>query len=163
MNLYDFKATTIHYLEKDLSDYRGKVVLIVNTASKCGFTPQFKGLEALHQTYKDRGLVVLGFPCDQFGHQEPGNETEIEHFCQVNYGVTFQMFGKIDVNGRNAHPLYQYLRSKKFGIGNSGIIKWNFTKFLLDRKGDVVNRYAPNVEPEKLKDRIEQLLAEPAE
>ena len=98
MNLYDFKARTIHFIEKDLSEYRGKVVLIVNTASKCGFTPQYKGLEALHQEYKDRGLVVLGFPCDQFGHQEPGDETQIEHFCQVNFGVTFQMFGKIDVN-----------------------------------------------------------------
>ena len=163
MNLYDFKARTIHFIEKDLSEYRGKVVLIVNTASKCGFTPQYKGLEALHQVYKDRGLVVLGFPCDQFGHQEPGDETQIEHFCQVNFGVTFQMFGKIDVNGRDAHPLYRYLRSKKFGIGKSGTIKWNFTKFLVDRHGNVVNRYAPAVEPEKLRDRIEELLAESAD
>lgn len=162
MNLYDFKAKTIRGIEKDLGDYRGKVVLIVNTASKCGFTPQYKGLEALHQTYKERGLAVLGFPCDQFGHQEPGTEEEIENFCQINFGVTFQLFSKINVNGRGTHPLYAYLRSKKFGIGNSGIIKWNFTKFLVDRNGDVVNRFSPATEPGRLTEHIERLLNEPA-
>ena len=162
MNLYDFKAKTIRGIEKDLGDYHGKVVLIVNTASKCGFTPQYKGLEVIHQTYKDRGLVVLGFHCDQFGHQEPGTEEEIENFCQINFGVTFQLFSKINVNGRATHPLYAYLRSKKFGIGNSGTIKWNFTKFLVDRNGDVVNRFSPATEPGRLTEQIEQLLNEPA-
>lgn len=155
--LYDFTATTIGGKEAPLADFRGKAVLVVNTASKCGFTPQYKGLEELYERFGDRGLVVLGFPCDQFGHQEPGSESEIEEFCQLNYGVTFPMFAKVDVNGERAHPLFQWLRSAKSGLfGNK--IKWNFTKFLLDGEGTPVKRYGSTTKPEKLTDDIEQLL-----
>jgi glutathione peroxidase len=156
--IYEFSAKTIQGKEQSLAEYKGKVVLIVNTASKCGFTPQYAGLEALYEKYKDQGFVILGFPCNQFGAQEPGSETEIEQFCQVNYGVKFPMFGKIDVNGSNAHPLYKFLTSEKPGILGTEAIKWNFTKFLVDKNGNPVKRYAPNIKPEDIADDIEKLL-----
>ena len=156
-NLHDFTATSLGGQEVDLSQYEGKAVLVVNTASKCGLTPQYEGLEKLYEEYADQGLVVLGFPCDQFAHQEPGDEAAIEEFCQVNYGVKFPMFAKIKVNGADAHPLYQWLRQAKGGL-MGGRIKWNFTKFLVGPDGQVVERYAPVTKPEKLKDDIEKVL-----
>ncbi|HET9045464.1 MAG TPA: glutathione peroxidase [Casimicrobiaceae bacterium] len=141
-----------------LDKYKGKVVLVVNTASKCGFTPQYKGLEALYEKYHAKGLEVLGFPCNQFGAQEPGSAAEIEQFCELNYGVTFPMFAKIDVNGKNAAPVYEYLKSAKPGLLGSEAIKWNFTKFLVDRGGKVLARYAPNDTPESLAGDIEKAL-----
>jgi len=162
MSLYDFTVTTIQGTEKSLSDYRGKVLLIVNTASKCGFTPQYKGLQALYDAYRDKGFEVLGFPCDQFGHQEPGNEDEILQFCELNFGVTFPLFAKINVNGPQAHPLYQYLTKAKRGILGSSAIKWNFTKFLIDRSGQVLKRFAPTDTPEKIEEEIKRLLFENA-
>lgn len=155
--LHDFTATSLAGTETDLSQFKGKAVLVVNTASKCGFTPQYEGLEKLYEEYEDQGLVILGFPCDQFGHQEPGTEDEIEEFCQVNYGVKFPMFAKIDVNGSDAHPLYQWLRSQKGGVLGDKI-KWNFTKFLVDRSGRVVRRYAPTVKPDAIEADIRALL-----
>lgn len=155
--LSDFHANTITGTEQDLSAYLGKVVLVVNTASKCGFTPQFAGLEKLYEELSGDGLVILGFPCDQFNHQEFDDNAETAEFCQLNYGVTFPMFAKIDVNGANAHPLYAWLRSEQGGILGDAI-KWNFTKFLLNRDGRVVRRYAPNVTPEQLVDDIRTLL-----
>jgi len=157
-DLYDFSMTDIHVKTQSLSRYKDKVMLIVNTASQCGFTPQYKGLEALYKKMHARGLEVLGFPCNQFGAQEPGSEEEIESFCEVNYGVTFPMFAKIDVNGKNAAPLYEYLKTSRPGLLGSEAIKWNFTKFLVDRKGRVVERYAPKVEPEAIAADIEKLL-----
>jgi glutathione peroxidase len=156
--LTDFTARTLEGEEKSLADYKGQVVLVVNTASKCGFTPQYKGLQQLHETYGDRGLVIVGFPCNQFGRQEPGNSEEIGAFCERNYGVTFQMMEKIDVNGANAHPLYEWLRSEKGGL-LGGKIKWNFTKFLVGKDGQVIDRYPPTTRPEKLTDDIEKALA----
>jgi glutathione peroxidase len=156
--VYDFSMTDIHGKPQSLAQYKNKVLLIVNTASQCGFTPQYKGLEALYKKMHPRGLEVLGFPCNQFGAQEPGGEEEIESFCEVNYGVTFPMFAKIDVNGKNAAPLYEYLKEAKPGLLGSEAIKWNFTKFLVDRKGKVVERYAPKVEPETIAGDIEKLL-----
>jgi glutathione peroxidase len=156
--VYDFSMTDIHGKPQSLAQYKNKVLLIVNTASKCGFTPQYKGLEALYKKMHARGLEVLGFPCNQFGAQEPGGEEEIESFCEVNYGVTFPMFAKIDVNGKNAAPLYEYLKTVKPGLLGSEAVKWNFTKFLVDRKGKVVERYAPKVEPEAIVADIEKLL-----
>ena len=156
-SLYDFSATKLTGGDLDLSEFQGKAVLVVNTASKCGFTPQYEGLEKLYEEYQDQGLVILGFPCDQFGHQEPGDEEEIEAFCQLNYGVKFPMFAKIEVNGDGAHPLYQWLKSEKGGIAGSKI-KWNFTKFLVDPEGKVVDRYASTTKPEKLKGDIEKIL-----
>ncbi len=156
--IYGFSATAIDGREVSLADYRGRVLLIVNTASKCGLTPQYEGLEALHRQYGERGLVVLGFPCDQFAHQEPGSEAEIENFCQRNFGVTFPLFAKIDVNGDGAHPLYRYLKHEARGLLGSEAIKWNFTKFLIDRDGRVVERYAPTTEPAKIAADIEKLL-----
>ena len=148
---YDFKAISLQKKEISMEEYRGKVVLIVNTASKCGFTPQYEGLEKLYEKYQDKGLVILGFPCNQFANQEPGGEKEIASTCMVNYGVTFQMFSKIDVNGDNAHPIYKWLKSQKKGRGLfSSEIKWNFTKFLLDREGNVIGRYGSMVTPEQL-------------
>jgi len=142
----------------EFSQYQGKVLLIVNTASKCGFTPQYRGLEALYKKYKDKGLVVLGFPCDQFAHQEPGSDEEIASFCERNFGVTFPLMKKVDVNGPGAHPVFVWLRKKAHGIiGDS--IKWNFTKFLVSRNGKTVRRYAPTVEPEQLEADIEAALA----
>ena len=155
--VFDFTATSLAGDEVPLKQFEGKVLLIVNTASACGFTPQYKGLEALHQALAPRGFSVLGFPCNQFGGQEPGDAMQIEQFCSSNYAVTFPMFAKIDVNGGNAHPLYQYLKNAKSGLLGSGI-KWNFTKFLVDRAGQVVARHAPTTRPEGLTKEIEALL-----
>jgi len=157
-SIYDFEVKDIHGKAVPLSRYKGKVLLIVNTASKCGFTPQYKGLEALHQKYHARGLEVLGFPCNQFGAQEPGTEDEIASFCELNFGVTFPLFAKVDVNGDDAAPLYRHLKQAKPGLLGSEAIKWNFTKFLVDRKGNVVERFAPNTEPDALAGDIEELL-----
>jgi glutathione peroxidase len=157
-SIYDFSARTIDGEEKPLSAYRGQVMLIVNVASKCGFTPQYSGLEKLHEQYADKGLVVLGFPCDQFGHQEPGDEAQIKEFCSLTYDVTFPMFSKIEVNGDQAHPLYKWLREQKGGVLGDRI-KWNFTKFLVDREGNVVKRYASTTKPEKIASDIEKALA----
>lgn len=157
MNFYDFTMEDIQGNAVDFSDYQGKVVLVVNTASECGFTPQFVGLERLYQSYREQGLVILGFPCNQFGKQDPGTESEIEEFCQVNYGVTFPMFAKIEVNGENEAPLYSWLKEEKGGMLGDAI-KWNFTKFLIDRDGEVVKRFAPQTAPEKLSEDIEALL-----
>ena len=157
-SVYDFDVTTIHHDKTTLASYRGNVILIVNTASGCGFTPQFDGLEKLYKTYKTKGFVVLGFPCNQFAGQEPLNEEGIESFCRINYGVTFPMFAKIDVNGVKTHPLYQYLKHQAPGLLGSEIIKWNFTKFLVDKKGKVIRRYAPSATPESIAADIEKLL-----
>ena len=178
--VYDFTAVANDGSEVNFADYKGKVLLLVNTASKCGFTPQYDGLEALYEKYKDQGLVIVGFPCDQFGHQEPGTAEEIEEFCRLNYGVTFPLMDKIEVNGDNAHPIYKWLYSEKpfagFGEGETAQrmgqmlarmdpdylsnpdIKWNFTKFLVDRKGNVVDRFEPMVTPEELANYIEAQL-----
>lgn len=156
--IYDFDVMDIHNKKTTLTPYRGKVMLIVNTASKCGFTPQFEGLEKLYKNHKEKGFVVLGFPCNQFGSQEPLNESQIENFCRLDYGITFPMFAKIDVNGNNAHPLYQYLKKNASGILGSEGIKWNFTKFLIDRNGKVIRRYAPATTPEAIEKDILKLL-----
>ena len=156
--IYDFTVKDIHGKPVKLDAYKGKPLLIVNTASKCGFTPQYKGLEALYEKLHGKGLEILGFPCNQFGEQEPGSEAEIESFCELNYGVTFPMFAKIDVNGDGAAPLYKYLKKEKPGLMGSEAIKWNFTKFLVDRNGKVVERYAPNTEPASIAGDIEKLL-----
>lgn len=158
MSIYDFEAETLDGKPAPLSAYRDKVVLIVNTASKCGFTPQYAGLEALYRKYQDRGFVVLGFPCNQFGKQEPGDAAEIASFCSLTYDVDFPMMRKIDVNGPKAHPLYGYLKAARKGVLGTEAIKWNFTKFLIDRKGQVVDRFAPTVEPKALEGAIEALL-----
>ena len=178
--VYDFTAVANDGSEENFADYKGKVLLVVNTASKCGFTPQYDGLEALYQKYKDQGFVIIGFPCDQFGHQEPGTNEEIAEFCRLNYGVTFPLMDKVDVNGDNAHPVFKWLYSEKpfagFGDGDTARfmdgmlsrmdpdyasnpdIKWNFTKFLIDRKGRVIARFEPTVTPEQLENDIAQLL-----
>ena len=156
--VYDFEAKTIDGAMQSLGDYRGKTLLIVNVASKCGFTPQYKGLEALWRQYKDQGLAVLGFPCDQFGHQEPGDEAEIKNFCSLSYDVSFPRFAKIDVNGAHAHPLYQHLKSEATGVLGTEGIKWNFTKFLVDKNGKVVKRYGSMETPEKIGEDIAPLL-----
>jgi glutathione peroxidase len=158
-SLYDFDAQSIDGKPVPLSQYRGKPLLIVNTASACGFTPQFGGLEKLHKTYGERGLVVLGFPCNQFGSQDPGSNDEIASFCQLNYGVSFPMMAKIDVNGSGADPLYQWLTAEAPGLLGSKAIKWNFTKFLVGKDGRVIKRYAPQDAPEKLASDIEAALA----
>jgi glutathione peroxidase len=158
MTLFDIEATTIDGATKKIGDYAGKVMLIVNVASRCGFTPQYAGLEALYREFADRGLVVLGFPCNQFGAQEPGSEKEIASFCSANYDVTFPMFAKIDVNGESAHPLYRLLKREAPGILGSEAIKWNFTKFLVDREGRVVKRYASTDKPEEIAGDVEALL-----
>lgn len=158
-SVYDFEALTIGGKSVPLSRYQGKPLLIVNTASACGFTPQFAGLEALHKTYGARGLVVLGFPCNQFGAQDKGSNDEIAAFCKLNYGVSFPMMAKIDVNGADAHPLYQWLSKEAPGLLGSKAIKWNFTKFLVGRDGQVINRYAPTDTPESLAGDIEAVLA----
>jgi glutathione peroxidase len=157
-DIYDFVAETIDGRSAPLADYRGKVLLIVNTASQCGFTPQYAGLEALHRKYGDRGLVMLGFPCNQFGAQEPGDAAAIQDFCSTTYGVNFQLMRKIEVNGPRAHPLYVWLKAQKRGVLGTGSIKWNFTKFLVNRSGQVADRYAPNVAPKALESAIEALL-----
>jgi glutathione peroxidase len=159
--VFDFEAETLDGEPKKLADYRGKVLLIVNTASQCGFTPQYAGLEKLYRTYLERGLVVLGFPCNQFGGQEPGSADQIGAFCEKNFGVSFPLFAKIDVNGKHAHPLYRYLKKEKRGLLGPlgrGAIRWNFTKFLVDREGRVLARYASTTKPERLAGDIEKLL-----
>ena len=156
---YDFTATDIDGQPRTLDEYRGKVLLVVNVASKCGFTPQYKGLEKLWRDYGPRGLVVLGFPCDQFGHQEPGDEAEIKDFCSLTYDVTFPMYAKVDVNGDGAHPLWKWLKDEKGGFLGIDAIKWNFTKFLVGRDGRVLKRYAPNDKPESIAADIEAALA----
>ncbi|HEY8138732.1 MAG TPA: glutathione peroxidase [Methylocystis sp.] len=156
--LYGIEARTIDGKTQALGEFSGKTLLIVNVASKCGFTPQYAGLEALYREFKDRGLVVLGFPCDQFGHQEPGDEAEIAAFCSRDYGVTFPMFAKIEVNGDNAHPLYAHLKQQAPGLLGTQAIKWNFTKFLVDPAGRVKKRFAPNDAPEAIRAEIEALL-----
>jgi glutathione peroxidase len=158
MSVYDYSAKRLDGSDESLSHYRGQVLLIVNTASECGFTPQYAGLEALYDKLHGAGLTVLGFPCNQFGAQEPGGEAEIGQFCEKNYGVTFPMFAKIEVNGERAHPLYEYLKDAKPGLLGSENIKWNFTKFLIDRGGEPVARYAPQTKPEELVEPIRKLL-----
>jgi len=158
MTVHDYSARTIDGEDRKLSAYKGKVMVIVNTASKCGFTPQYKGLEKMFREFRGKGLVVLGFPCDQFGHQEPGDENEIKQFCSLNYDVTFPMFSKVDVNGDHAHPLYEYLKNEAPGLLGSRGIKWNFTKFLVDKSGKVVKRYGSMDKPESLLKDIEKLL-----
>lgn len=155
--IYDYKAITSNGKELDFGQFRGKVLLIVNTASKCGFTPQFAGLEELNQKYKDKGLVIIGFPCNQFAHQDPGTDSEISSFCQLNYGVTFQIMKKIDVNGENAHPIFKYLKTEARGF-LSKKIKWNFTKFLVSRDGTIIKRYPPTKAPKKIEKDIEAML-----
>ena len=156
--LHDFKANLLTGEPQDLGEYAGRVVLVVNTASKCGLTPQFEGLQRLYTEHAERGLVVLGFPCNQFANQEPGDADEVGEFCQKNYGVTFPMFEKVDVNGAHAHPLYQWLRSQKGGLLGDAI-KWNFTKFLIGRDGNVLGRYSPTTQPEDLQKDVENALA----
>ncbi len=156
--LYDIEARTIDGKTRKIGEFSGKTLLIVNVASKCGFTPQYAGIEALYRKFADRGLVVLGFPCDQFGHQEPGSEAEVAAFCDRNYGVTFPMFAKIEVNGDNAHPLYAHLKKEAPGLLGTQAIKWNFTKFLVDRQGRVKKRFAPNETPEAIGAEVEAAL-----
>lgn len=157
--MYDIEVTTIDGERVELSAFKGKTLLVVNVASRCGYTPQYAGLEALYRRYKDKGFVVLGFPCDQFGHQEPGTETEIKQFCSREYDVTFPMFAKIDVNGPRAHPLYRYLTSKKKGLFWQSRILWNFSKFLINANGEVVRRYSARDRPDAIAKDVEALLA----
>lgn len=158
-SLYDFSVKTSQGTEQKLSDYKGKVVLVVNVASKCGFTPQYAELEEVYNKYKDKGLVILGFPCNQFGGQEPGTNEEIQNFCKVNYGVTFPVFAKIEVNGDNTDPVYKWLKSSAPGIAGTEAIKWNFTKFLVGKDGKVIHRYAPQTTPKSLSKDIESTIA----
>lgn len=157
-SIYDFDVNTISGKKVPLADYKDKVLLIVNTASKCGFTPQFSGLEKLYEELHEQGLEILGFPCNQFLKQDPGSDSEISEFCSLNYGVTFPMFSKIEVNGDNTHPLYRFLKTEAKGLLGSEKIKWNFTKFLVDRDGKVIKRYAPNTEPKDIEKDIKALL-----
>jgi len=157
MNLYEFTVTTIDGQTETLEKYRGQVLLIVNVASKCGFTPQYAGLEALYRRYREKGFAILGFPCDQFGHQEPGSEAEIKNFCSLSYDVTFPLFAKIEVNGSGVHPLYEHLKKAQPGLFGSEAIKWNFTKFLVDRQGRVLKRYAPSDTPEKIDEDLREV------
>ncbi|MBL4838169.1 MAG: glutathione peroxidase [Kordiimonadaceae bacterium] len=157
-SVHDFTCPRLTGKEQPLAEYKGNVMLVVNTASKCGFTPQFEGLETLYKDLKDKGLVVLGFPCNQFGKQDPGKNDEIGDFCQINYGVSFPMFSKIEVNGDNTDPLYKHLKAEKAGIFGTERIKWNFTKFLVNKEGDVVKRFAPKDKPESIRSAIEALL-----
>ncbi|WP_127021538.1 glutathione peroxidase [Flagellimonas beolgyonensis] len=157
MGFYDIEAERLDGTVESMSTYKGKTVIVVNTASKCGLTPQYEGLEKLYDIYKNQGLVILGFPCNQFGNQEPGNAEEIEEFCQLNYGVSFPMFAKIEVNGKNTHPIFKYLKSELGGFLGSDI-KWNFTKFIIDKTGKPVKRFAPITTPESMEDYIVELL-----
>ena len=157
-SVYDMQARTIDGDEQSLMSYQGKTLLVVNVASKCGFTPQYTGLEALYRKYRDKGLVVLGFPCDQFGHQEPGNEQEIRNFCSLKYDVSFPLFAKIEVNGANAAPLYRYLKNQAKGLFGTEAVKWNFTKFLVDKSGNVIKRYAPTDTPQSIEQDIAAIL-----
>ncbi len=156
-SLFDFDVNKLNGQKADLNEYKGKTIIVVNTASKCGLTPQYEGLENLYKKYKDQGLVILGFPCNQFGQQEKGNSDEIQEFCQVNYGVSFPMFEKIDVNGNSAHPIYKYLKSKLGGLLGSSI-KWNFTKFIIDKNGTPVKRFAPTTSPDSMEQFIKKIL-----
>jgi glutathione peroxidase len=158
MSLYDIAVTTIDGQSQTLANYRNRVLLIVNVASQCSFTRQYTGLESLHREFKDRGFAVLGFPCNQFGHQEPGNESEIKSFCSLNYNVSFPMFAKVAVNGPKTHPLYQFLKSEKPGVLASKPIKWNFTKFLVDQRGNVVGRYGPLSSPTRIGRHVQKLV-----
>jgi glutathione peroxidase len=158
MNIYEITVNTIDGQTGTMENYRGQVLLIVNVASKCGFTSQYAGLEALYRRYRDKGFTILGFPCDQFGHQEPGSEAEIKNFCSLTYDVTFPLFAKVEVNGSGAHPLYQYLKKARPGLLGSEAIKWNFTKFLVNRDGKVLKRYAPTDTPEKIEDDLMGLI-----
>ncbi|MCY8490757.1 glutathione peroxidase [Bacillus atrophaeus] len=160
MSIYDIEVRTITGEETTLQPFAGKVMIIVNTASKCGFTPQLKQLQELYDTYQQEGLEILGFPCNQFMNQEPGDETSIQEFCKKNYGVTFPMFAKIDVNGAKAHPLFTYLTEQAKGMLGTKAIKWNFTKFVVNKKGNIVGRYSPNTNPKEIEDTILKLLAE---
>ncbi len=157
-NVYDFTCLTTAGKDQPLSDYKGKVLLVVNTASKCGFTPQFAGLEDMYEKYRDQGLEILGFPCNQFGKQDPGTNDEIQEFCQLNYGVSFPMFGKIEVNGSGTDPLFKHLKKEAPGALGSQRIKWNFTKFLINADGEVVKRYAPTVKPKDIEKDVKKLL-----
>ena len=156
--LFNFSAKAANGENIPLEKYKGKVVLVVNVASKCGFTPQYKGLEGLYEKYKDQGLMILGFPCNQFGSQEPGSESEIQSFCEMNFGVKFPLMAKIDVNGKNADPVFNFLKESAPGIFGTEMIKWNFTKFLVNREGKVIKRFAPNDEPDSIAKDIESLL-----
>ena len=158
MTLYDLRAKSISGHDTSLSEYRGQVMLIVNTASKCGFTPQYRELEEFYQKYKEDGFVILGFPCNQFMAQEPGDDMDIQAFCRTNYGVTFPMFSKIDVRGENAHPLFRYLTEKAPGVMGSKAVKWNFTKFLVDRDGHVIKRFAPSTKMSEVEQSIKEVL-----
>jgi glutathione peroxidase len=162
MSIYDIDLETIDGTLQRMEAYRGRTLLIVNVASKCGFTPQYTGLEALHRKYQDRGLTILGFPCDQFGNQEPGNEAEIQQFCSLTYDVTFPLFAKVSVNGDDTHPLYRVLKSARKGLLGSEAVKWNFTKFLVNREGEVVKRYAPKDTPEMIEKDLIPLLGAPS-
>ena len=162
MSVFDFTAALPGGKSQDLTDYKGKVLLVVNTASKCGFTPQYEGLESLHRKYESQGFEVLAFPCNQFGSQEPGDEEEIKNFCSLTYDVTFPLMAKVDVNGDKADPLWAYMKQQQAGLMGSRGIKWNFTKFLVNKKGEVVARHGPQVKPEALAKDIEGLLAQPA-
>lgn len=157
-SIYDFEAKDINGKIKKLSEFKGSALLVVNTASKCGFTPQFDGLEKLYKSYNEKGFQVLGFPCNQFGSQEPGDENEIKNFCNLTYNVTFPMFSKVDVNGNNAHPLYKYLKKNSKGFLGTEFIKWNFTKFLIGKNGEVLKRYAPTDTPDDIAKDLEELL-----
>lgn len=159
MSIYDFKAMDIQGNERDLAEFKGKVLLIVNTASKCGFTPQFEGLEDMYKSLNEKGLEVLGFPCNQFAQQDKGSDSEIAGFCMKNYGVSFPMFSKVEVNGDQAHPLYQYLKKEARGVLGTQKIKWNFTKFLVNKEGKVVKRFAPTSKPEAIEKHVQALLA----
>ena len=161
MNLYDITVTTIAGQTETMDKYRGQILLIVNVASKCGFTSQYAGLEALYRRYRDKGFTILGFPCDQFAHQEPGDEAEIQRFCSLTYDVTFPLFAKIEVNGCGAHPLFTFLKKARPGLLGSEAIKWNFTKFLVNREGQVLKRYAPTDTPEKIEDDLRGMIERP--
>lgn len=158
MTVYDFEALTLDGHAQRLDAYRGHTLLIVNVASKCGFTPQYQGLETLYRSYRERRFAVLGFPCDQFGHQEPGNEADIRQFCSMNYGISFPLFAKVEVNGPNAHPLFRYLKKARRGVLGTEAIKWNFTKFLVNDSGEPVGRYAPSDTPESIEKVLVELL-----
>lgn len=158
MTVYEFEVKKINGETISLSEYKGDVLLIVNTASNCGFTPQYKQLQELYEQYKEKGFTVLGFPCNQFMNQEPGTEADIQSFCELNFGVTFPLFSKVDVNGKNAHPLFQYVTEEAPGVLGVKAVKWNFTKFLVNRRGEVVGRYAPNINPKEMVQDIEKLL-----
>lgn len=159
-SFFEFNVKDSQSADYSLAQHKGKVVLVVNVASKCGFTPQYKGLEGVYQQFKNQNFIILGFPCNQFGAQEPGSNSEIQSFCELNYGVTFPVLGKVDVNGDNADPVFQHMKNEAPGILGTKMIKWNFTKFLINKNGKVINRYAPNTEPAEIVEDIKKALAE---